>query len=77
MGITLFPDYKDPYHKRPMTLGEVGCFLSHYNIWKRIVDEELNQVLVLEDDIRFDAFFKTRAVYTINQARKIAGWDLL
>lgn len=77
MGINIFPDYKDPYHKRPMTLGEVGCFLSHYNIWKKIVDENLKDALVLEDDIRFDSFFKHRAVNLIQEARRLGGWDLL
>lgn len=26
----------DPYHGRPLTKGELGCFLSHYNIWKEV-----------------------------------------
>lgn len=26
--------YVDPYHKRPITFGEIGCFLSHYRIWE-------------------------------------------
>jgi GR25 family glycosyltransferase involved in LPS biosynthesis len=33
--------------------GEVGCALSHYNIWKEIE----NDTLVLEDDIKFDSNF--------------------
>ena len=26
--------YVDPFHKRLMTLGEIGCFLSHYRVWE-------------------------------------------
>lgn len=36
MGIKMLPGYKDPYHGRPLTKGELGCFLSHYNIWKEV-----------------------------------------
>ncbi|TRZ03958.1 hypothetical protein DNTS_029854, partial [Danionella cerebrum] len=34
MGIAMLPGYSDPYHGRSLTKGELGCFLSHYNIWK-------------------------------------------
>lgn len=36
MGIQMLPGYRDPYHGRPLTKGELGCFLSHYNIWKEV-----------------------------------------
>jgi GR25 family glycosyltransferase involved in LPS biosynthesis len=30
--------------------GLIGCWLSHYTLWKHIVDNKLNNVLILEDD---------------------------
>lgn len=36
LGIKMLPGYKDPYHGRPLTKGELGCFLSHYRIWKEV-----------------------------------------
>lgn len=36
LGIQMLPGYQDPYHGRPLTKGELGCFLSHYNIWKEV-----------------------------------------
>lgn len=36
MGIHMLPGYNDPYHGRPLTKGELGCFLSHYNVWKEV-----------------------------------------
>lgn len=33
-----------------MDPGEIGCILSHRNLWKRIVKEKLASTLVLEDD---------------------------
>lgn len=36
MGIQQLPDYRDPFSKRVMTFGEIGCFLSHYNVWQNV-----------------------------------------
>lgn len=33
-----------------MSPGEVGCVLSHYFVWKRIVEERIPVAMVLEDD---------------------------
>jgi len=30
--------------------GTIGCWLSHYNLWKHISNNNLNNVLILEDD---------------------------
>jgi len=32
----MLPGYRDPYSSRPLTRGEIGCFLSHYYIWKEV-----------------------------------------
>jgi GR25 family glycosyltransferase involved in LPS biosynthesis len=34
-------------------LGELGCFLSHYNAWKYIVDNDLDSCLIMEDGVEF------------------------
>lgn len=77
LGIQFLAGYADPFHNRPMTTGEIGCFLSHYRIWEAMVDEGLENVLVLEDDIRFEPYFKERAAAILNEARAIGGWDLM
>jgi GR25 family glycosyltransferase involved in LPS biosynthesis len=33
--------------------GELGCFMSHYNCWKYVVDNDLDNCLILEDGIEF------------------------
>jgi glycosyl transferase family 25 len=38
------------YHKH-MTNGELGCYLSHVRAWQKIVDEQLDYAVILEDDI--------------------------
>ncbi|XP_072513270.1 procollagen galactosyltransferase 1 [Salminus brasiliensis] len=78
MGITMLPGYSDPYHGRPLTKGELGCFLSHYNIWNEIVERSLKVSLVIEDDLRFEIFFKRR-LQNLMQEVKTQGldWDLI
>ncbi|MEZ9947932.1 glycosyltransferase family 25 protein [Vibrio breoganii] len=36
---------------RGLTRGEVGCALSHLEIYKRVLNENLNYALILEDDV--------------------------
>jgi GR25 family glycosyltransferase involved in LPS biosynthesis len=40
-----------------LTPGGIGCALSHRAVWQRIVDENLDHVLILEDDIRINDDF--------------------
>lgn len=54
------PKWRNRHTGKIMTNGEIGCALSHYLIWKEIVDtaEKLNnpesyKVLIMEDDIFF------------------------
>ncbi|XP_051742076.1 procollagen galactosyltransferase 1 isoform X1 [Ctenopharyngodon idella] len=78
MGIHMLPGYSDPYHGRPLTKGELGCFLSHYNIWKEIEDRGLKTSLVLEDDLRFEIFFKRRLQNLMHEVEsKGLDWDLI
>ncbi|XP_017208065.2 procollagen galactosyltransferase 2 [Danio rerio] len=78
LGIEMLPGFKDPYSDRVLTKGEIGCFLSHYNIWKKVVELQQQQVLVLEDDVRFETNFKSR-LNTIMEDVKRSGlqWDLI
>ncbi|XP_076601630.1 procollagen galactosyltransferase 2-like [Chaetodon auriga] len=78
MGIDMLPGYKDPYSERVLTRGEIGCFLSHYNIWNQVVQLELQQVLVLEDDVRFEPRFGHRLVSIMENVQRVGlEWDLI
>lgn len=39
---------------RPLTRGEIGCYSSHYALWKQLVDDDVDQYLILEDDVIVD-----------------------
>jgi GR25 family glycosyltransferase involved in LPS biosynthesis len=34
-------------------LGELGCFMGHYNSWKYVIENDLDSCLILEDGIEF------------------------
>uniref|UniRef100_A0A2A4JRR4 Glycosyl transferase family 25 domain-containing protein n=1 Tax=Heliothis virescens TaxID=7102 RepID=A0A2A4JRR4_HELVI len=76
LSITLMPNYEDPYHKRPMKAGEVGCFLSHYYIWKEVVEKRHKIALVLEDDIHFVPYFRSRFLRLMREIEQL-DWDLV
>lgn len=77
MGIKFLIGYEDPYHHRQMTMGEIGCFLSHYTIWQQIVEKQQKEVLILEDDIRFEPYFIDTAKKILKQARQVIEYDLM
>lgn len=37
-----------------LTRGEIGCFLTHRDIWKYIVDNNISYAVILEDDVILD-----------------------
>ncbi|KAK9499358.1 hypothetical protein O3M35_002406 [Rhynocoris fuscipes] len=72
------PGYKDPYHKRPMKVGEIGCFLSHYGIWKEVSEKGYERVMVLEDDVRFEPFFNQKMYSLLEEIKQLKfKWDLI
>ena len=43
--------------KRQLNAGEIGCALSHKAIYKKMIDENIPQALILEDDISLSSDF--------------------
>lgn len=44
------PKINKSQYYRNLSVGEVGCFLSHRKAWQKIVDENLKFGVILEDD---------------------------
>ena len=76
--ISTLPGYLDPFHRRPLKTGEIGCFLSHYRVWKEMVDENLERAIIFEDDVRFEgnALSILRALVE-DLAKERTDWDLI
>ena len=49
---------KSTNHKDIRTKGAIGCYLSHLKIWEKIINENLENVLIFEDDIVSDVDIK-------------------
>ncbi|XP_060686107.1 procollagen galactosyltransferase 2-like isoform X1 [Hemiscyllium ocellatum] len=78
LNIEMLPGYHDPYSGRILTRGEIGCFLSHYYIWKEVIDRGLQNVLVLEDDNRFQPHFRRRMTKLMEDIEdNQLDWDLI
>ena len=82
-GATLNPaDYehrlrRDKFRRRheyEILDGEIGCYLSHYRLWERMVAEEIPRALVLEDDAELSEDFSPviADVLTLN-----CSWDVV
>jgi glycosyl transferase, family 25 len=56
----------------PFTLksGEIGCYLSHRSLWQKMVDENIQRLLILEDDISFLPNFQETLEHAIEHARE-------
>lgn len=58
-------------YKKPLGVGELGCYLSHIKCWQKIIEEELDYALILEDDFKLTESFKDfERVFS-----DLANWD--
>lgn len=57
--------------RRSLSLGEIGCYLSHRGIWQLMLAQNIEMAIVLEDDIDIDA----RLPDAIRQIAPLQGWD--
>lgn len=40
--------------------GELGCFISHLMIWKKIIDKNIDKAIIFEDDCIFNSDFNNK-----------------
>lgn len=54
-----FEFYPQKYAARkPLTLGEIGCAMSHINLYQYLVDNNIENAIILEDDAIVSLYFK-------------------
>jgi glycosyl transferase, family 25 len=53
-GIEYQPERALISQGRTLSEGDVGCFVSHYRVWRSLLASEHQQMLVLEDDVYVD-----------------------
>jgi len=57
-----------------LTLGAIGCAMSHRAIYQKIIDENINSCLILEDDITLDDRFIDQ-IKIIENELKVNDYD--
>lgn len=59
--------------RRPLSPGEIGCYLSHRALWQRMVDENIAVAIVLEDDIEVEPGFPD----VLALVERLQQWDMI
>lgn len=63
---------KHPHLKR----GQVGCFMSHKQIWEYMCIENIQTALIIEDDVKFYPGWKSRTERALERLQN-EPWDML
>lgn len=66
INFKVMDNWLDPVEKRVINCGEIGCFLSHHKVWCKIVDDEIERAIILEDDNVFNTGFNETMEYILN-----------
>jgi glycosyl transferase, family 25 len=69
------PELARRFYGCEMSASEIACYLSHYGIYKRIVDEGIETALIVEDDI--DCVGDLRAIIEELGRLSIGGWQVV
>ena len=75
-GFEILDKWNDPFHNRKTTKGEIGCFLSHYFVYKKSKDLENDITLILEDDAVFEDNFLENLKNTISYFKNSSKYDM-
>jgi glycosyl transferase family 25 len=57
-GYCINKEWRDNTYRRSIKSGEIGCSISHYNAWKRIIEDDIEFAIILEDDAVFSDKYK-------------------
>ncbi|MGC7560750.1 glycosyltransferase family 25 protein [Pasteurella sp. PK-2025] len=74
-----FEFYPKTYNARKaLTLGEIGCAMSHINVYEYIVQNNIDQAIILEDDAIVSLYFEeilASVLKKVPQRREIIFFD--
>jgi GR25 family glycosyltransferase involved in LPS biosynthesis len=73
-NIKIRNEWKDFLTDRSLTKGELGCALSHYNIWQEVAKSDSKITYIMEDDINFENDFNEKLKELLLELKDIE-WD--
>jgi glycosyl transferase family 25 len=62
---------------KPLNRGEIGCALSHFKVYQKIIDENLPYALIFEDDACIDKSFLKIYHKLSKKTPKSFSWEYL
>ena len=76
LDCNILKEWRDPWSGRNITWGEVGCTLSHCNIYQKCLTENIDNAIILEDDVLLKDNFQKRLETLFERLNKYDKWDL-
>jgi GR25 family glycosyltransferase involved in LPS biosynthesis len=71
-----FSDLLDTIRNQQRVLGEVGCSLSHYSLWKDHIERHKHKhLLIFEDDVMFSESSKTQYKIMTDEVVSTQGFE--
>jgi len=61
------------FFRATLSLGEIGCYISHRNVWRKMVVENIEFAVVLEDDMIIESNF----IKIFSLAEVLKKYDLI
>jgi glycosyl transferase family 25 len=58
----------------PLSLGHLGCYMSHVQLWRLVADQDDAVVLICEDDVIFSSKFPDALVSALSMQSQ---WDIV
>eukprot|EP00967_Tisochrysis_lutea_P150874 scaffold292619_cov39-Tisochrysis_lutea.AAC.2 len=76
-GVSVYDGWRLPtstfrFYNRNLKWGEVGCALSHYHVWEKVVQLGLPFAVVVEDDAAFVENAREAVVHVVRRLEKLA-----
>lgn len=75
-GISILKGFNDPSSGRTITWGEIGCALSHFNIYNNCIDNNIETAIILEDDVEIPTNFNNKINDIISNLDANCNWDV-
>lgn len=66
--------FKQGFYSRNLLKGEIGCVLSHFSLYRKMIDEDIEIACILEDDAVIAGNFRD---FLDSENVNMNGWDIL
>ncbi|AWB58637.1 MULTISPECIES: glycosyltransferase family 25 protein [Colwellia] len=61
------------YFRADLSMGEIGCYISHRNVWRKMVAENIAFAVILEDDMNIESNF----IQLFSLSETLSKYDLI